>query len=189
MTKLNFKIVGWLIVVVLVAASTSFLIVNLKNTKPDKGQVSTSVIKESANIETQDFSYKRPSGWAELSQEVLNSSNASSGIGRTPAPSATFTVRSSAATPSDATDLKNSTINELKNLSNFELINSVDKQVDGKSGQKFTYRYGNADKLKQELYVVVYKQKTFFLLFTSANADFDKQTGDFDKILADFKFK
>lgn len=143
-------------------------------------------------IEAADFKYDKPIGWAQMAQKVLDSSGASSGIARPSAPVATFTVKVNSAIPKDANDLKSSTLTELKKFSHFSLISSANTKVDGKSGQKFIYSFSDINdenKVTQNMSVVVNKQKTFFLLFSSAAADYDKQTGDFDAILSSFKFK
>jgi hypothetical protein len=143
-------------------------------------------------IETADFKYAKPVGWAEISQKALDSTGAASGIGRPTEPVATFSIKVSNATPKDNNDLKNSTLNELKKFTNFQLVSNVDTKVDGQAGQKFTYNFSGSsgkNKTTQQMSVVPYKQKTFFLLFSSATADYDKQAGDFSAILSTFKFK
>ena len=71
-------------------------------------------------------------------------------------------------------------------------MSTVDTKVDGQAGQKFTYNFSDSsgkNKTTQQMSVIPYKQKTFFLLFSSAAGDYDKQTDDFASILASFKFK
>ena len=143
-------------------------------------------------IETADFKYDKPVGWAEISSKTLDSTGAASGIGRPTEPVATFSIKVSNATPKDNNDLKNSTLNELKKFTNFQLVSAVDTKVNSQAGQKFTYNFSDAggnNKTTQQMSVVPYKQKTFFLLFTSTAADYDKQAGDFASILSSFKFK
>ncbi len=143
-------------------------------------------------IETAGFKYQEPSGWAQMSQKVLDSSGAASGIARPTAPAATFTLKVSEATPKDDNDLKNSILDELKKFSHFELKSASETKVDGEGGQKFVYNFSdkNGDnKVTQQMSVIVNKNKTYFLLFSSAAADLDKQTGDFAQILASFHFK
>ena len=142
-------------------------------------------------IETADFKYGKPVGWAEISSKTLDSTGAASGIGRPTEPVATFSIKVSNAVPRDNNDLKNSTLNELKKFTNFQLMSTVDTKVDGQAGQKFTYNFSDSsgkNKTTQQMSVVPYKQKTFFLLFSSAAGDYDKQTDDFASILASFKF-
>mgnify|MGYP001570262267 CR=1 FL=1 len=143
-------------------------------------------------IGTADFKYSKPVGWAEISPKTLDSTGAASGIGRPTEPVATFSVKVSNAVPKDNNDLKNSTLNELKKFTNFQLVSDVDTKVDGQAGRKFTYNFSDSsgnNKTTQQMSVVPYKQKTFFLLFSSTAADYDKQTGDFSAILSGFKFK
>ena len=134
-----------------------------------------------------DFSYQSPAGWADMSKQVLDASGAASGISHQTSPTATFTIKVSNAIPKDTNDLKNSTLNELKKFSNFALIANVDTNINGKTGQKFTYTFSDKNgnnKVKQEINVVVYNQKTFFLLFSSSESDFAKQSADFPQILS-----
>ncbi len=143
-------------------------------------------------IETAEFKYVQPANWVQMSQKVLDVSGASSGIARPTAPAATFSIKVSAAIPKDNDDLKNSTLNELKKFSHFALITSADTKVDGKNGQKFIYSFSDTsgqNKVIQYMSVVVNKNKTFFLLFSSAAGDYDKQAGDFASILSSFHFK
>jgi hypothetical protein len=191
MTKNSFKTPGVMAAVILVALIAGIFIFKAssdKGTQPDQGQTTTAAVKP-AGIGTADFTYQKPAGWAQLAQEVLDANHATSGIGRSPESSATFTIRTASSVPTSDADLKDSTLNELRKLSQFELLNSGPTQVDGKAGQKFTYQFEAADKIKQEMSVIVYKQKTFFLLFSSADTDFDKQAADFAGILSGFKFK
>ncbi len=143
-------------------------------------------------IETADFKYAKPTGWAELSPKILDSTGAASGIGRPTEPVATFSIKVSNAVPKDNNDLKNSTLSELKKFTNFQLVADVDAKVDGQAGQKFTYNFSDSsgkNKTTQQMSVVPYKQKTFFLLFSSAATDYSKQTNDFANILSSFHFK
>ncbi len=143
-------------------------------------------------IETSDFKYSKPVGWAEISPKILDSTGAASGIGRPTEPVATFSIKVSNAIPKDNNDLKDTTLGELKKFTNFQLVSDVDTKLDGQPGQKFTYSFSGSsgdNKTIQQMSVVPYKGKTFFLLFSSAAADYDKQTGDFSAILGTFKFK
>jgi len=142
------------------------------------------------SVETADFKYVKPSGWAEISTKTLESTGAASGIGRPTDPVATFSIKVSNAIPKDSNDLKNSTLNELKKFTNFQLLSDADTKVDGQADQKFTYTFtSGSNKITQQMNVIPYKQKTFFLLFHSTTADFDKQTSDFAGILSNFHFK
>lgn len=147
---------------------------------------------KTVSIETADFKYSKPPGWAKLSQKTLDSTGAASGIGRPTDPVASFSVKVSGAIPKDNNDLKNSTLNELKKFTNFQLVSDVDTKVDGQAGQKFTYSFSdssNNSKTTQQMNVVPYKGKTFFLLFSSAATDYDKQASGFAGILSSFHFK
>lgn len=150
----------------------------------DQGQTTTPTEKASS----EDFTYQTPENWAALSKELLDSSKANSGIGHKVAPFATFKV---SVTDGATSDLKNATLSGLKKLTNFSLLASGDAKLDGQTAQKFTYTFEGQDKSsqKQELYVLVYKQKTFSLLFSSTEADYDKQAVDFAVIFSSFKFK
>jgi len=142
-----------------------------------------------AKTEAADFTYQKPQGWVAIAKDRLGSSGAISGIGRPTEPKVTFSVKVSDSVPKDSNDLKNNALNDIKkNAPNFALVSSADTKVDGKSGQKFIYVFGSQDRIKQEMTVIIYKQKTFFLLFTAAEADFDKSSAEFAQILADFKF-
>lgn len=143
-------------------------------------------------IETADFKYEKQAGWAEISPILLESTGAASGIGRPTEPVATFSIKVSSSVPKDNNDLKNSTLNELKKFTNFQLTTDTNIKVDNQSGQRFVYNYTDSEgqnKSTQQMDVVVYKQKTFFLLFSSSADDYSKQTKDFDQILKGFQFK
>jgi len=176
--------------VILVGVGAGFFILrpSQKESAPSSNPNNPKVT-EQGEIPAEDFSYQKPKDWATLSKEALDPHDAVSGMSRIAAPAASFTVKVSSSTPKSDDELKNSTLDDIKkNASNFELISSGATNIDNHAGQKFTYKYGSGNKTKQELSVIVYKQKTFFLLFTAAEADFDKQQADFDKILSDFKF-
>ena len=144
---------------------------------------------QAAPVDTGDFKYQKPAGWGKLTQEVLDKSGAVSGIGQPPNLAATLTIKVSDSTPVNNADLKESSLNELKKLSDFKLLSFSETKVDGKYGQKFIYQYGaNDSKVKQELFVVPNKGKTFFLLFSSADSNFNKHASDFDNILSSFTF-
>ncbi|MBI3624230.1 hypothetical protein HY218_01210 [Candidatus Saccharibacteria bacterium] len=104
---------------------------------------SSSQTTQSAYVETADFKYPLPSGWTRLAQDVLNDDGAVSGVGQISTNSALFLVKISDATPANITDLKNSILTELKNLTNFELISSGVTSVNSQSGQQFVYRFGD----------------------------------------------
>src|SRR3989338_2741647 len=146
-----------------------------------------------AFIETADFKYEIPAGCKQRKRKVLEQSGASSGFGRVASSSATFATRVSSSTPKNDDELKNNSLDDIKkNAPNFALLSSLSTKVDGRSGYKFTYSFTDKDgqnKLRQQMNVIPYKGKTFFLLFSSAAADYDKQTTEFNKILVSFKFK
>ena len=143
-------------------------------------------------IEADGFKYEKPAGWAEIAPKILEANGSASGIGRPIEPVATFGVKISNTTPKDANDLRNGTLNELKKFTNFQLTSNVNTKVDNQSGQKFIYSFSDGEgknKTTQQMSVIPYKGKTFFLLFSSAAADYDKQAAEFNKILVSFKFK
>lgn len=144
-----------------------------------------------ADIETEDFKYQKPTGWVTLSKSILEADGANSGVVRTPAPTATFTVKVSSSTPSNFAELKDHALDDIKkNAQNFKLISSESTKVNAQASQKFIYTFDNVSyKFKQELSVAVYKQKTFFLLFSAKEADFDTGKAEYAQILASFKFK
>src|SRR3990167_5853748 len=146
-----------------------------------------------AFIETADFKYEIPACWLQMKKEVLEQTGATSGIGRVSSSSATFATRVSTSTPKNDDELKNNSLDDIKkNAPNFALLSSLSTKVDGHSGYKFTYSFTDKDgqnKLRQQLSAVPYKTKTFFLLASSSDGDFDKQKGEFDKILNSFRFK
>lgn len=198
--KSKLKLVA-VLAVVLVAVVAGYLIFN-KSDGSSKPATTTSKesayqaktnpkITKPATVAAADFDYQKPAGWAKLAQDTLDLSTATSGIGQATKPGAQFTVKVSSSTPLNADDQKNSTLAQLKQLSSFELLASGDTNVDGKAGQIFTYTFSGTDKIKvkQQLGVVVYKQKTFFLLFSSADSDFGRLQPEFNQILTGFKFK
>lgn len=147
---------------------------------------------QSVIIETADFKYAKPAGWAEISKNTLSSSGASSGIGRPIEPVATFTVKVSSVTPSGAAEIKNAVLDGPKKLPNFVLISTADTKIDGQPGQMFVYSFTGStgqDRSTQQMNIIIYKQRSFFLAFQSTSANYDKQTSDFASILASFKFK
>lgn len=196
-TRFKSKITSRVLLIILIIVITiGFFLVNRfpkhssKSTNQQNSQGKTNISTTQIPYnETNDFRYSIPSGWAKLSQTVLNSQEATSGIGRISSPIASFSVKVSSNIPKNNTDQKDSTMNELRNLSNFELLLYEETTVNNKAGQKFTYRFGGSTKIKQELTVIVYKQKTFFLLFSSNEADFNNQATDFSTILSSFIFK
>lgn len=146
-----------------------------------------------ALIETADFKYDIPTGWIQMKKDVLDRIGATSGIGSISNLTAIFKTSVSSSTPKDENELKNHALDDIKkNAPYFTLLSSVSTKVDGHSGQKFTYSFTDAEgnnKLRQQLSVIPYKSKTFFLLASSTDADFAKQVSEFDKILASFHFK
>lgn len=140
------------------------------------------------SIEAGSFDYPRPANWVKLSKEFLDSNSANSGIGYLNQP-VTFMVQVSDSVPSIETELKNSTLKAIQKLENFELISSESTKVDNISGQKFIFRFGGQEKSKKEMNVVVYKNKTYFLLYAAPEADYDKYLADYSSILSGFKFK
>ena len=186
---------GWLLLKPSPKDSTGGTSNNTNTNKPSTSQNQTTgggQTPSQAHEETQDFSYQKPDEWAEMSKSVLDSSGAASGIARPTAPAATFTIKVSSATPKDSNDLKAATLAELKKFSNFKLVSSVETKVDGESGQKFNYNFSDQagqNDVTQEMNVVVHKQKTYFLLFSSAAGDFGKEKPEFTQILSSFKFK
>lgn len=146
---------------------------------------------KTATIETADFKYTQPSGWVQMAQKGLDSSGAVSGIARPTELVATFTINESDSIPKNNDELKNSVLDAPKHLQNFKLISSETLKIDGQAGQKLTYTFTHStgDKITQQASIVVFKQKVFILLFSSAAGDYDKQTGDFTNILNSFKFK
>jgi len=195
-TKFKSKIASRILLIILIIVITiGFFLVNRfpkhnsKSTNQQNSQEKTnSPTTQTPYNETSDFRYPILSGWSKLSQTALNSQGAISGIGHTSNPISSFSVKVSSNTPRNNVDQKDSTISELNKLSNFELLLYEETTVDGKTGQKFTYCFGDNTKTKQELIVIVYKQKTFFLLFSSDETDFNNQTTDFSKILSSFIF-
>lgn len=184
--------------IVLAASVAAFLIFKPSPEPPKDNAGTTETTFKSLgaqDITTEDFVYQKPEGWAKLSKELLDSSAATSGIGlpssssASSLPMATFTVKLADSIPKNDKDLKDSILLELKKLTNFELVSSTATKVDGKSGQRFIYKFGEKDMTKQELNAVVHNKKTFFLLFSSADKDFDSQGADFTSISSAFKFK
>lgn len=158
-------------------------------TKPANVSAGQSTGTTTASIETADFKYEVPAGWVQIKKEALDQAAATSGMARVSSLSATFKTSLDLSTPKD----DNSTLNIIKkNAPNFVLLSSVDAKIDGHSGRRFTYTFTSADgkdKIHHQLNVIPYKGKTYFLLFSAVDSDFDKQVGEFSKILSSFKFK
>ncbi len=193
--KSRSKLAAVLAVIILSAGGVGFWVLRdspqsttAPNSSNNKNQPSSQALQPAIS-DTANFTYQKPADWANLSQEQLTASVATSGIVRSASPVATFMVKVSSSVPKNNADLKSSTLAELQKLTSFSLVSNTATKVDGKSGQKFTYTFNNNDKTRQEMSVLIYKQKTFFLLFTATDADFSKASVDFAKILADFKFK
>ncbi len=178
------------IVVVLVAVTIGYFAFgpSSKEDQAKQGEINPELVK-AEEIEAGDFKYTKPDGWGVLSKEFLDSESAVNGIATVPLPTSRFTVGIELSVPPSEAELKDSTQETLKKLQNFELINSGDTTVDGKSSHRFTYRFGDKVKTKQELTVLIYKDKVFLLKFVSPDSDFDKKKTDFDKIISSFKFK
>lgn len=185
-TKTNIFIVA----VVFLMAIVAFFTFGTSKKNTTQGKTNPQVA-QAVYIETTDFKYQKPTGWEKLSTEFLNKEGSVSGIATAPTATVRFTIAMQPVSSSPANDaeLKDSTLNTLKKLQNFELIGSGDTKVDGKSGQTYTYRYGDKIKTKQELTTVAYKDNVFLIKFTSTDSDFDNQKTDFSKILTSFKFK
>lgn len=150
-------------------------------------------VAKSLDVATSDFHYTKPIGWATLAKTDLDAKGAASGIILATTPSASFTVKISASVPNSTTELKNSTLNDIKaNAPNFVLISSTSLKVNNQAGQSFIYTFtdkAGQNKLRQQLVAIPYKGKTYFLLFSSNDTDFGARQADFDKILTSFKFK
>lgn len=159
------------------------------NTTPAGVSTSQSSTSSTTSIETADFKYEVPAGWVQIKKEALDQTAATSGIAHVAALSATFKTSMDPSTPKD----DSSTLSVFKkNAPNFALLSSVDTKIGGNSGRQFTYTFTSTDgksKIRQQLSVIPYKGKTFFLLFSSVDSDFAQQTSDFSKVLASFKFK
>ncbi len=192
------RVVALLAIAILIAAGAWLLFkpapkTNNGNSQPSTQQgLQTGSQAQPVKEEAQDFTYQKPADWAEMTKKLLDASGAASGIARPTTPAGTFTVKVSSTTPKDSNDLKNGTLAELKKFSHFNLISSADSKVDGVAGQKFNYSFSDAsnqNSVTQEMNVVVHNQKTYFLLFSGASGDFDKEKPDFAQILTSFKFK
>ncbi|MBI2592212.1 hypothetical protein HYW36_01925 [Candidatus Saccharibacteria bacterium] len=144
-------------------------------------------------VEKTDYKYEVPSGWVEIKKEALDQAGADSGIGRVAALAATFRIKISFSTPSNDNQLRNNTLDDIKkNAPNFALLSTTSTKVDGKSGYVFVYTFSDTSskqKFRHQLSAVPNKGKTFFLLSSSVDSDFDKQTSEFKKITDSFKFK
>lgn len=143
-----------------------------------------------STIDVDTFTYDKPAGWAAIAASALQTSGSITGIGLSSLPSVTFTAKVVDSVPANDSALKNDTLAGLKKFDDFTLISNTNIKVNGQSGQQFIYSFsGTSGKSNQRLIEIVYKQKTYMLLFQSLASDFDKQAGDFAKILDSFKFK
>src|SRR3990167_4660482 len=144
-------------------------------------------------VERTDYKYEVPSGWFEMKKETLEQAGADSGIGRVSALAATFRIKVASSTPKNDNELKNNTLDDVKrNAPNFVLVSTNSTKVDNKAGYVFVYAFtdtSSQQKFRHQLSAVPYKGKTFFLLASSIDSDFDKQTTEFKKILDSFRFK
>jgi hypothetical protein len=185
------KIRYWLILVILIFAAGAG-IVALAHKKPHTAiaqRESSGPASSAADIETTDFKYQQPAGWAKLSKATLDSSGAVSGIGRLSVPTATFMVKVANTVPANDTDLKTSTLAELHKLTKFELVSVTSTTVNGKNGVEFIYKFGgDKDRIQQDLRVVTYKGKTYFLLSNQPDPDLI-HNNDLSAIVSSFKFK
>ncbi len=140
-----------------------------------------------------DYKYEVPNGWTEMSKEIIQRTQADSGIARITELAATFRIKVAPSTPSNDNELKNNALDDVReNAPNFALVSSASTKIDGKSGQVFIYTFTDTDsqqKFRHQLSAVPYKDKTFFLLASSIDSDFDAQIAEFKKILDSFKFK
>ncbi len=147
---------------------------------------------QQSQVSTPSFAYLEPAGWAALSQEVLNSEGAASGIAETSAPNAKFTVavEPSASSPGTFTELKNETLSTIEKFENFSLSSNSQIQVGGKAAQQFIYSFSSGGvKIKQQLVVLISNGQVYSLLFNCHESDFGAQQPIFAKILASFAFK
>jgi len=185
-----------ILLVLLLVVGGAFFIYKSKSRSTTNNPTTTQDNKDSKSlnqetIEGNGFSYAKPEGWAKLSSELLKAQQADSGIGHTnPGGSVvTFVVKVLSSTPANDTELKNAVLAAPKYLPGFELITSESIKVNDKSGQRFSYRFGEGIKTKQELNAVVFNKKTYVLLFSSVEIDFDERKPDMAKILNSFNFK
>lgn len=152
---------------------------------PQSSSIPTAI--ESRN---KDFEYPRPDGWIKLSQTALNDSKADSGLGHgAPPPIGLFlvSVDTPSSLPKNNNDLKTQALRTIPK--NIELISSGDTTISGQPAIKLIYKITGSQPSKNEVSVVIYNKKIYYLLVTAAEKDFDGQRADFDKILTGFKFK
>lgn len=195
--KLSKPKIAILIVIVAVASISLGWYPHKSASKPSTAQPTstTTTVKApdpatKSTIDVGTFTYDKPAGWAAIATSALQSSGSITGIGLSSSPSVTFTAKIVDSVPASDTALKNDTLAGLKKFSDFTLISNTSVKVSGQSGQQFVYSFsGTSGKSNQRLIEVVYKQKTFMLLFQSPSSDYDKQATDFAKILDSFKFK
>ena len=144
-------------------------------------------------VEKADYKYEVPSGWFEMKKETLEQAGADSGIGRVTALAATFRIKVASSTPKNDNELKSNTLDDVKrNAPNFVLVSTNSTKVDNKAGYVFVYAFtdtSSQQKFRHQLSAVPNKGKTFFLLASSVDSDFDKQTEEFKKIIDSFHFK
>lgn len=191
------KIVS-LIAVLLIVGAAAFVLLRPSSDEDNnkKTKSSGSSALQAVTMSTDFFTYQKPSGWAKLSKQFLDDGGAASGVAlpdTTTAdalPHATFVIKMSDTTPKDDAELKNHSIDDIKkNAPNFKEVSSESIQLDGESGQKFVYTFGETDKTKQELYVAAHSGKTYFLLCSANETVFTEHQADCDSISSSFKFK
>jgi hypothetical protein len=180
--------------IVLVACLVGWLVWRPTAPKPSTGsstgQAGAPASQSAATTGAADFSYSTPAGWAKLPQKYLDAQTAASGIGNTASEtSATFSVKINDSTPGNQSQLVSGTLDELKKLSDFTLVASASATVGGQPAHVFDYQTGSNPKIRQQMYVLIYKGQTFFLLFSANDASFASQGSAFSGILASFKLR
>ncbi|OGL35981.1 hypothetical protein A3F65_02675 [Candidatus Saccharibacteria bacterium RIFCSPHIGHO2_12_FULL_47_16b] len=184
MPKLNRKQLILLVAAVVTAVAT------LLWSQPFVSNKTTPSEQPSTSIESSNFDYPRPDGWIKLSQTALKDVKAESGLGHgAPPPIGLFlvSVDTSTSLPKNNDDLKNQALKTIPK--NIELISSGDTTISDQPAIKLTYKITGSQPSKNEVNVVVYNKKIYYLLVTAAEKDFDSQRADFDRILTGFKFK
>lgn len=184
-----------ILVIIIALAAAGYYYFRPEQPATPSGSSGTSTAKpsdtgkaESVYVETKDFKYAKPSGWVKLSQSALDKNAATSGIGLFGKP-VFFTVQVNNSAPGSSSELKNSTLNVIKKLPGFVLISSGSTKLDGQAGQKFVYQTSDQSKTRAELTAVIHNKKTFFLLFSVADQNFDDYRADFTAIEKSFQFE
>lgn len=164
------------------AASSSNNTTN-KNAATDKNKNSEEY------VETEEFKYLVPGGWAKVDPDQLQSAGAVSGIATVSLPITQFrvAVEPASTSPDSLDSFKQATLQAIQKFQNFKIITEGPIEVSGQNGYRYTYKLGSDNMAQQDFIIVLHKDKAFSLLFTGPESNFKSQAPVLNKIISSFQ--